>query len=377
MKGMEYLANMLSLLEITLFQFKNYANRSFRFETRITGICGANGAGKTNLLDAIHYLCFTRSYFTRSDQANVQRGCAGFRIEGQFSLQGQPEKTVCILRETGKKEFRVNEQAYEKFADHIGRYPCVIIAPDDAVLITGASEERRRFMDALLCQADAAYLQQLIQYQKLLQQRNALLKTMLETRQTENALLDVLDQQLISPGQAIFEKRKQFMVSFLPATRHMYQEIARQTEDIRLVYDSQLLDADMAGLLQLNRSRDLASGRSTAGIHRDDIEIRFHDQPFRQVASQGQRKSLLFALKLTEMEYLAEARGFPPLLLLDDVFEKLDESRIRNLLEKVCLQNQGQVFITDTNSERLSAHLKNLNMREGEWKCVNIDSVIR
>jgi DNA replication and repair protein RecF len=363
---------MLSLLEITLFQFKNYANRSFRFESRITGICGANGAGKTNLLDAIHYLCFTRSYFTRSDQANVQRGCTGFRIEGQFSLQGQLEKTVCILRETGKKEFRVNDHAYEKFADHIGRYPCVIIAPDDAVLITGASEERRRFMDALLCQADAAYLQHLIQYQKILQQRNALLKSMLESRQAENALLDVLDQQLIVPGQQIFEKRKQFMVSFLPAVRHMYQEIARQTEDIRLVYDSQLLEADMTELLMLNRSRDLISGRSTAGIHRDDIEIRFHEQPFRQVASQGQRKSLLFALKLTEMDYLAEARGFPPLLLLDDVFEKLDENRISNLLEKVCLQNKGQVFITDTNAERLSAQLKNLNMKEGEWKCVTV-----
>ena len=225
-------------------------------------------------------------------------------------------------------------------------------------------------MDALLCQADTAYLQHLIQYQKVLQQRNALLKSMLENRQAENALLDVLDQQLVIPGQQIFEKRKQFMVSFLPAVRHMYQEIARQTEDIRLVYDSQLLEADMTELLKLNRSRDLASGRSTAGIHRDDIEIRFHEQPFRQVASQGQRKSLLFALKLTEMDYLAEARGFPPLLLLDDVFEKLDENRISNLLEKVCLQNQGQVLITDTNAERLSAQLKNLDMKEGEWKCL-------
>lgn len=353
---------MLSLSEITLFQFKNYSNRGFRFADRVIGICGNNGTGKTNLLDAIYYLCFTKSYFTRLDNANVQQGSSGFRIEGKFDLNGQPEKTVCILRETGKKEFRVNDQAYEKFARHIGRYPCVIIAPDDAVLITGTSEERRRFMDSLLSQLDAEYLQNLITYNKVLQQRNSLLKAMAENRQSDTSVLDILDQQLLSPVQYVFDKRRQFMVGFLPAVKHMYQSIAQQPEDIQLIYESQLLEEDMYVLLQQNRTRDLAAGRSTVGIHRDELEIRFHNQSFKSIASQGQRKSLLFALKLTEMESLAREKGFPPLLLLDDVFEKLDENRIRNLLERVCVLNKGQVFITDTNAERLRKQLQELQV---------------
>ncbi|MCR6720760.1 MAG: DNA replication and repair protein RecF [Chitinophagaceae bacterium] len=242
----------------------------------------------------------------------------------------------------------------------MGRYPCVIIAPDDAVLVTGTSEERRRFMDSLLSQLDAEYLQHLITYNKVLQQRNSLLKSMAENRQSDTSVLDVLDEQLLAPAQYVFNKRRQFLVGFLPAVKHMYQEIAQQPEDIQLIYESQLLETDFADLLQQNRTRDLSAGRSTAGIHRDELEIRFHNQPFKSVASQGQRKSLLFALKLAEMESLAQEKGFPPLLLLDDIFEKLDENRIRNLLERVCIQNKGQIFITDTNAERLKEHLEAL-----------------
>lgn len=351
---------MLSLQSISLYQFKNYTNQSFSFPKRITGICGKNGIGKTNLLDAIYYLCFTKSYFTRLDSGNVQQGKAGFRIEGDFSLWDKPEKAVCILRENNRKEFSLNGETYDKFSKHIGHYPCVIIAPDDAILITGGSEERRKFLDSLLSQLDAVYLQHLIAYTKLLQQRNALLKSFAEKNEKDFSLLDVLDQQLVIPANYIFNKRKTFLVSFLPAVNHLYHEIARQDEDILLVYESQLLTASCEELLKASRQKDCLAVRTTCGIHRDEIDISLGNQPFRNIASQGQRKSLLFALKLAEMEILKKEKNFSPLLLLDDVFEKLDEERIANLLEKVCMQNEGQVFITDTNEERLKNHLEKI-----------------
>lgn len=325
-------------------------------------ICGNNGVGKTNLLDAIHYLCFTKSYFTRTDTNCVQQGKNGFRLVGDFVLLGKPEKAVCVLRETGKKEFQINEQTYDKFSQHIGRYPCVVIAPDDASLITGTSDERRKFLDAMLSQLDAEYLQQLIMYTKVLQQRNALLKTFVETGARNFALLDVLDSQLINPGEYIFNTRKEFLISFLPEVKHLYLEIARQQEDIHLFYESELLQASFEELLKATRQKDCIAQRTSAGVHRDNIEINLGSQSFRNIASQGQRKSLLFAMKLAEMEVLKKEKGFPPLLLLDDVFEKLDEDRISNLLRKVCIENEGQVFITDTNEERLKQHVDQLKI---------------
>jgi DNA replication and repair protein RecF len=279
-----------------------------------------------------------------------------------MELNGKPETVACIFRETGKKEFLVNNHPYERFSEHIGRYPCVIIAPDDAILITGGSEERRKFLDAMLSQADPVYLRNLITYYKILQQRNSLLRSSGEHGLNDPSLLDVLDQQLIAPGEYIFNKRKDFLVSFLPAARHLYQEIASQAEDLNLIYESALLQAPFSELLKAARQKDLLLQRSTAGIHKDELDLVLNGNPFRNIASQGQRKSLLFALRLAEMEVLQREKGFAPLLLLDDVFEKLDEERMRNLLEKVCFKNDGQVFITDTNEHRLRSHLQQLNM---------------
>lgn len=351
---------MLQLKDISLTQFKNYRSRSFEFTDRIVCICGNNGTGKTSLLDAIHYLCFTKSYFIRSDSNSVQQGQNGFRIEGDFFLNGKNEKAVCILRETGKKEFSVNNESYEKFSQHIGHYPCVIIAPDDAQLITGGSEERRKFLDALLSQLDAEYLKNLITYNKILQQRNALLRSFAETGTNDFSLLDVLDDQLIDPCTHIFNKRKEFLINFLPLVRLLYHDIAKQQEDVSFLYETELLSASITELLKTARQRDCRAQRSTCGIHKDDIEISLGNLLFRNIASQGQRKSLLFAMKLAELEILKKEKGFTPLLLLDDVFEKLDEDRIANLLQKVCVENDGQVFITDTNRERVEQHLKSL-----------------
>ncbi len=317
--------------------------------------------GKTNLLDALHYLCFTKSYFTRQDGLVVQQGHQGFRVEGHFALHQQPEKAVCILRENGKKEFSVNDVAYSRFSKHIGRYPCVVIAPDDVQLIIGTSEERRKFLDTLLSQLDAAYLQSLIAYTKLLQQRNSFLRNY-DTGYggRDLSVLDVLDEQLAKEGHYIHEKRQHFLLRFLPAVKLLYNEIAQHYEPISLLYESEMEQTSLSQLLHTNRQKDLMLQRTTAGVHRDDLSFYMGDQPFKTIASQGQRKSLLFALKLAEVDTLHAEKKVAPFILLDDVFEKLDEERISNLLMRVCTENKSQIFITDTNCARLQTQLEKL-----------------
>ena len=352
-----YLAALFTFTSISLFQFKNYLQASFAFPERITGICGLNGKGKTNLLDAIHYLCFTKSYFGKSDTPHVLEGAQGFRIAGLLEQDGRARELVCILRETGRKEFIVDGEPYERFSHHIGKFPCVFIAPDDVQIITDGSEERRRFLDTLLSQLDAPYLQHLMDYNKILQQRNSYLKALAEKRTADSSLLDVYDVQLSSHGIYVFEQRKAFLQQLLPLVNSFYEKIAGSTENIGLVYESTLLQSSFADLLRRQRDKDLLLQRTTQGIHRDDLGMTLRDGPFKTTASQGQRKSLLFALKLAEFELLKQAKGFPPVLLLDDVFEKLDERRMYNLLHWVCVQNQGQIFITDTHRERLESAL--------------------
>jgi DNA replication and repair protein RecF len=350
----------LLLQSISVFQFKNYFHQEFHFTERIVGICGRNGVGKTNLLDAIHYLCFTKSYFSRQDQLNIYQGCEGFRVEGNFDLNGKEEKAVCILRETGKKEFAVNDSLYTKFSKHIGRYPCVIIAPDDIQLIIGASDERRKFIDTLLAQLDHDYLQSLINYTKILQQRNSFLRSFNESFGRDLSVLDILDEQLTKEGNSIFEKRREFLLKFLPIVKQLYNDISQKYENITLLYESEMHHISIDELLKHNRQKDLMLQRTSGGIHRDDLLLQLGEQSFKAIASQGQRKSLLFALKLAEKKIIEEEKHLSPLLLLDDVFEKLDEERISNLLMKVCLEEETQIFITDTSCNRLKDGLEKL-----------------
>ncbi len=352
----------LLLQSISLFQFKNYEHQSFRFTERVIGICGRNGVGKTNLLDAVHYLCFTKSYFSRTDAVNVYHGGQGFRLEGHFVLNDKEEKAVCILRETGRKEFLLNEEAYTKFSKHIGRYPCVVIAPDDVELIIGGSEERRKFVDTLLAQLDPIYLQALINYTKILQQRNSFLRSLSDGFARDFSVLDILDEQLAKEGTIVFGKRRDFLQEFLPIAQTKYEEISQQAEKVNLIYDSELHNITMTELLKLTRQKDAVVQRTSGGIHRDDLVFQLGGQTFKSIASQGQRKSLLFALKLAEMEILKQEKGFSPLLLLDDVFEKLDEERITALLAQVCSDEATQIFITDTNCGRLMATLEKIGV---------------
>jgi DNA replication and repair protein RecF len=337
-------------------QFKNYQQARYNFTERVIGICGLNGRGKTNLLDALYYLCFTKSYFTATDSHNIHFGMDGFRLE---ATTADAQKIVCIHRgSTGKKELLLNDVPYNKFSEHIGKFPAVMVAPDDAELISGGSGERRRFLDTLISQADSNYLQQLIVYNKVLQQRNSLLKRFAEQGSTDYTLLDILDDQLAQPAAYIYEQRKIYTALLITQAQKEYAQIAGNTEAVTLHYNSQLHATGFKILLQQNRNKDMALQRTSTGIHRDEVEMLLNEQPFKNTASQGQRKSLLFALKLAEFEILKKVKGAAPLLLLDDVFEKLDDNRMAQLLHRVCCDNKGQVMITDTHCNRLEAAFK-------------------
>ncbi len=352
---------MLRFNSIKITQFKNYESASFSFGERIVGICGLNGRGKTNLLDAIYYLCFTKSYFSKTDALTAQFNSNGFRLETVLqSGTGNEYTLVCVYRGQGKKEISVNGVEYERFSQHIGNFPCVMIAPDDAELVTGSSAERRKYIDMILSQTDPAYLQHLITYNKVLLQRNSLLKRFAETGQTDWPLLEVMDDQLMQPGSYIYQQRSLLCAELLPLVQDLYSSIAGSNEKVELRYESQLNDTGFNELLNNYRQKDFLLQRSNAGIHKDDIIVQLEGQEFKTTASQGQRKSLLFALKLAEFEFLKKNKGFAPVLLLDDIFEKLDEQRMKNLLQRVCVENDGQVFITDTHAQRLRAALEGL-----------------
>lgn len=350
---------MAQFTNIQLTQFRNYDYQSFDFNDRIVGICGPNGSGKTNLLDAIYYLCFTRSYFTKPDARNARHGTEGFRLEGLVQQQREEDQLVCIFRETGKKEFLMNKEAYKKFSEHIGRFPCVMIAPDDSELITGGSEARRKFIDTILSQTQPGYLRHLIDYNRILAQRNSLLKNG-QPQMHMTDVLSVLDEQLVQAGSPIRGFRKDFFKAFIPAVLTQYAGIAGKEETLELTYQSPLDKGDFKALLMQSREKDIYRQRTTVGIHKDELLLQMQSLPFKQLASQGQRKSLLFALKLAEYFFIGEVKKQPPVLLLDDVFEKLDAHRMLNLLKKVCQQLSGQIFITDTHPERLAEAMDTL-----------------
>ncbi|MEO7210741.1 MAG: DNA replication and repair protein RecF [Chitinophagaceae bacterium] len=348
--------------KITLSQFRNYARRSFEFTEKIVCICGPNGSGKTNLIDAIHYLCFTKSYFSKPENTNSFSGLQGFRLEGDFENTEGNQHLVCIYRETGRKEIIVNDELCKKFSDHIGKFPAIFIAPDDVLILSGVPENRRLFIDSIISQTDHLYLKKLIEYRQVLDQRNSFLKNAASNNFTDKYLLETFNLQLIALNNFIFEKRKLFFTKFLPLAEKVYNNIAGNTDQVTLSYFSQLQEENIEDLLKQNIDRDLYLQRTGNGIHKDDLDIKINGLLFKNAASQGQRKSLLFALKLAAFDIIKENKNRPPVLLLDDVFEKLDETRMQNLLQKVCLENDGQVFITDTHADRLQTAFSEMNM---------------
>lgn len=340
------------LNKIILVQFRNYFSASYQFKAGVTCITGANGSGKTNLLDAIYYLCYTKSYFNASQQNNVQSGTDGFRLEGIFEKGERNETIVCKWKQ-GKKEVVANGAEYERVTDHIGKYSSVMIAPDDIALINDGSELRRKWVDSILGQVNSAYLEKLLRYQRILLQRNAWLKMQATVTTSDAAELEYYNNCMAEDGQYIYECRTQFLKGFLPMLNDFYHRLSGGKEVLQVTYETDLSERSLANWLQYNLQYDMRYQRTLRGIHKDDWAFSLSGMPVKQYASQGQKKSFLFALKLAQYAFLSKEMGHLPILLLDDVFEKLDQQRIEALLAIIRTPEFGQVLLTDTHEERI------------------------
>lgn len=341
------------LKNLTLLNFKNYHTADLSFSKTVNAFVGNNGAGKTNLLDAVHYLCLCKSYFNPIDSQQIKTGEDLFLVQGDFERDDKNEKISCGLKRSQKKSFKRNKKEYDKLADHIGLFPVVMISPYDINIIMDGSEERRRFIDNVISQTDSRYLDELIIYNKHLLNRNALLKQIAATRTLDVALLQILDEQLVHSGNVIFEKRKQFLLDFIPFFDQHYQFLTNGAEQVSLTYQSQLNEQRFDVLLAQSIDRDRLLERTTTGIHKDELQFEIAAMPLKKFGSQGQQKSFLIALKLAQYSYLQKFKSFKPLLLLDDIFDKLDQHRIHKLMEMVSHKDFGQIFITDTDKRRV------------------------
>jgi len=348
------------LKNLTLLNFKNYNNADLKFTKTVNAFVGNNGAGKTNLLDAIHYLCLCKSYFNPIDSQQIKTGEELFLVQGDFDRDDKNEKISCGLKRSQKKSFKRNKKEYDKLADHIGLFPVVMISPYDINLIMDGSEERRRFIDNVISQTDSRYLDELILYNRHLLNRNALLKQIAATRTLDVALLQILDEQLVHSGNVIFEKRKQFLLDFIPLFDKHYRFLTNDAEQVSLTYQSQLNEQRFETLLAQSIEKDRILERTTTGIHKDELQFEIANMPMKKFGSQGQQKSFLIALKLAQYSYLQKFKNFKPLLLLDDIFDKLDTHRIHKLMEMVSHQDFGQIFITDANKDRVEAVFKEI-----------------
>ena len=346
------------LKKISLFNYKNISEANFEFDSKINCFVGKNGVGKTNLLDAIYHLANGKSYFNPLAIQNIKHGEEFFVIDGEFDKSERNEQIVCSLKKGNKKILKRNGKNYEKFSDHIGFIPLVIISPADNDLIVEGSETRRKFIDAVISQLDMDYLQQLIHYQKIISQRNALLKYFALNQVFETDTLHIYNEQLHSYAQIIFEKRKQFLQDFEPIFNKHHQVITSSQETVQIKYESQLFENNLKTLLEQNISKDRVLQYTSSGIHKDDLLFEIDNYPIKKFGSQGQQKSFLIALKLAQFEFVKKKSGEKPILLFDDIFDKLDESRVEKIVSMVNNDDFGQLFISDTHPERTETIVK-------------------
>ena len=401
----------MTLRELHILNFKNIQEADLTFADKLNCFVGNNGQGKTNLLDAIYYLSFTKSAFNPIDSQNILHDADFTMIQGVYQpieSDAEPVQVTCGIRRGQKKQFRMGKKDYPRMLDHIGRIPLVMVSPEDNQLIAEGSDERRRFMDIVIGQTDRTYLEHLNLYNALVKQRNALLKqygdddqhhTSNITHQTSDDLFEVLELQMIPHAEYIFRSRKAFVEAFVPIFADLYATIAEVEEQPQLIYRSQLLDRDLAQALQRTRQRDLILGWTSQGIHKDELEMMLGDYPLRRVGSQGQQKTYLIALKLAQALYLSNSvsgltsqrsvseSGVPtsnvqwgagsglsapaiqqakPILLLDDIFDKLDAERVSRIVRLVRSDRFGQIFLTDTDRQHLTDIVRPIGEINGE-----------
>jgi len=349
------------LRSIQLINYKNFTAKSFDFDAKINCLVGNNGVGKTNVLDAIYHLSQTKSYFNPITSQNVKHGEEFFVIEGNFNINNREEHIICSYKKGQKKVLKRNGKAYGRFSEHIGSIPLVIISPADRDLIVEGSDTRRRFMDHVISQSDKEYLQDLINYHKVLSQRNALLKYFAKNRTFNADNLGVYNTQLCQFAEPIYNKRKVFIDKIIPVFRKHYQTISNGGEKIDLEYKSQIEIVDLADLLTNNLEKDRVLQFTSAGIHRDDLSFLIDEHPIKKFGSQGQQKSFLIALKLAQFDIVKNQAKRTPILLLDDIFDKLDDERVSKLIQMVHKEHFGQLFISDTHHERTEEVVKNIH----------------
>lgn len=342
---------------LKLANFKSYQDQELDFCGNVNCLVGNNGVGKTNLLDAVYYLSFCKSFFNPQDVQNIRHGEEFFAVHGRYQgIAGQEDSQIsCVVKKGHGKQMKCNGKTYKTFSEHIGKIPLVMISPVDQIIIMGGSEVRRKFMDGVLSQTDKEYLNNLLQYQKALEQRNKLLKQMSDDRYLDETMLDLWDEQLVRYGEPIFERRKVFLSEFGPIFNDYYNSIATEKEAATIVYQSQLAESEESfnEALKKNHHRDLYAQYTTVGIHKDDLDLNLGEYAVKKYGSQGQQKTFVLALKLAQFQYIYNMCGQKPILLLDDIFDKLDMVRVKQLIQLVGSDRFGQVLLTDTQPGRV------------------------
>lgn len=345
------------LKQLSLVNYKNIVQAEIGFSPKINCFIGSNGSGKTNILDAIYYLSYCKSHSNNIDNQNITHNEDFFVIQGNYLIKDKEEHIYCGLKRKQKKHFKRNKKEYQRLSEHIGLLPLVLISPNDTELIAEGSEERRKFIDTIISQYDNGYLHNLIKYNNSLQQRNSLLKS----DNKDNSLFEIWEEQMAEYGQEIYNKRKEFIAEFLPIFQQYYQTISEGKETIGLNYNSQLSNANLKKELADSRQRDTILGYTTKGIHKDELEMMLGEYPIKRLGSQGQNKTYLIALKLAKFDFLKNIVHFNPILLMDDIFDKLDSGRVKQIVKLVSEEHFGQIFITDTNREHLDEILKEMH----------------
>ncbi len=351
----------MQLEKIRLINFKNYEDLKLDFDPKMNCLVGLNGMGKTNVLDAIYYCCMSKSHFAIQDAHIIRHEESFFRLEANFKNEDKKSKIVVKLQSKKPKVFELNDAPYEKLIDHIGRYPIVMISPDDTQLATEGSEARRKLIDNTLSQLSPDYLMALITYNGIVKQRNAALKLMYQQHNYNATLINIYNEQLLEPAQKIHEARKQFLTQLNPIFIEFYKTISGNQEQVEMEFVSDMLNESLENLFLKNTEKDRILQRTSEGPHRDDIQFSINGQLLKRFASQGQLKSFILALKLAQYELLRLQKGIVPILLLDDIFDKLDPNRVAFLLDLLLTPNIGQVFISDTHTDRIANILSSKN----------------